>query len=65
MESKSPISSKTLWVNGLSIAAVVITALTSHELIVEHPAVMSGLTVALSAINMGLRFLTNSPLKAK
>jgi len=61
--SKSPFSSKTLWVNGLTLAAVVLTALVDHQLIVENPAVLAALTMGLSAVNMVLRFVTSQPVK--
>jgi len=61
--SKSPFASKTLWVNGLTLAAVVLTALVDHSLITENPAVLASLTMGLSAVNMVLRFLTNKPVK--
>ena len=62
--NKSPFASKTLWINGLTIAGVVITALVNHELIMEHPGVMSAMTIALSGINMVLRFMTGQPITA-
>ena len=61
--SKSPFASKTLWVNGLTLAAVVLTALVDHQLITENPAVVAALTMGLSAVNMILRFVTSQPVK--
>lgn len=63
--SKSPFASKTLWVNGLTLAAVVLTALVDHTLIIDSPAVLAALTMGLSAVNMVLRFLTNKPLSGR
>lgn len=62
MNSKSPFASKTLWINGLTIAGVIITALVNHELITQNPGVMSALTIALSGINMILRFISGTSI---
>lgn len=63
--SKSPVASKTLWVNGLTLGVVVLTALVDHTLITENPAILAALTMALSGANMVLRFLTNKPLSSR
>jgi len=60
--SKSPLASKTLWVNGLSLAAAIITVLVDHQLILQYPAVVAGLTMGLSAVNMILRYFTTKPV---
>ena len=59
---KSPLTSKTLWFNGLSLAAAIITVLVDHQLILQYPAVVAGLTMAASAVNMVLRYFTTKPV---
>lgn len=60
---KSVLKSKTMWANMLVLAAGVATYLQGHELIAENPAIVSGITVAIAVINMGLRFVTVEPIK--
>lgn len=57
---KKATESKTMWFNGLTIAAVIIATLINHELIVENPLVVSVLGVVQAAVNMGLRYITNT-----
>jgi hypothetical protein len=58
---KSPVYSKTLWVNGLAIAAVVLGSLTSQADLFSAETI-KWLTVGLALVNFGLRFVTAEPL---
>lgn len=49
--------SKTVWVNALTLAASVVTAMQSQY------GDVATLTAALAAVNLGLRFVTGSPVK--
>lgn len=60
VEPKSLLASKTLWVNVLTAAAAVLTALSGSELI---PAtVMPYIVVGLAAVNILLRTITTQPV---
>lgn len=54
-------ASRTLWVNGLTIAAAVLTALSgvSHAIPAEY---MPYIVTGLAAVNFALRFVTNAPV---
>jgi hypothetical protein len=52
--------SKTLWVNGLTLTAAIITALTNSELIANNPQLFAWLSAALAGVNLVLRFLTTT-----
>ena len=62
IDPKSPWASKTLWINGLTLAVTVLTVLSgmSDKL---PPQAMPWIVGALALANFGLRFLTDSPLK--
>lgn len=61
MDSKPIWQSKTFWVNGLTLAAAVLTALSGQS---QHipadwlPYIASG----IAAVNIALRFLTDKPV---
>jgi len=55
--------SKTLIVNGLSLAVAVITAVAGSTLVQDYPQAAASCAAALAAINMALRFLTVTALK--
>lgn len=58
--AKSPIKSKTLWFNILSIAAIILADEHFKEIIGNHAAI---LFVLQSIVNIGLRFVTTKPVK--
>lgn len=60
LEPKSWLASKTLWLNGLTLAAVVLTALSGSPII--PPTALPYVVGALAAVNFALRFLTDAPL---
>lgn len=59
MEKKSPLKSKTVWVNVLTTFAGVITGATG---MIPPPALPYALAV-VGAINVALRFMTTQPIK--
>lgn len=63
MEPKSPLTSKTIWVNVITLLAVAVTAVADHTIITENPVLAGGAAVATALVNLALRFVTKSPLK--
>lgn len=63
MPTKSPLKSKTIWVNMLIIGAGVLSYVAGHELVVDNATVVSMLTIAVGVVNVALRFLTNAGVK--
>ena len=63
MEAKSPLKSKTVWVNVLTLLALSLTAVADHTIITENPVLVGGVAVATSLVNLALRMVTKSPLK--
>ena len=59
---KSPISSRTLWLNGLTIAAAILTALTGAADKLP-PEAMPYIVGGLALVNFALRFLTRVPIE--
>ena len=62
-EVKSPLKSKTVWVNMLVIGGGVLAYVAGHELMVDNTAAVAALGVAVGVINVVLRFVTKSPVK--
>lgn len=60
---KSPLKSKTLWVNLLTLAAAVIAAASGQDWIAQNPQVTAVLGAVLGGVNIVLRFLTSEPIK--
>lgn len=60
---KTPIKSKTVWLNSLLLASAVFGFLTQHELLREHPVAIAALVVAQSVCNLILRFKTKEPIR--
>lgn len=58
---KSPFASKTLWINGLTIAAVILSSLTTQTDLFSAET-MKWITVGLALTNFGLRFVTTEPI---
>ena len=64
METKSLIESKTVWFNGLSILALIITDLAANDAVRDMlGAKIFYLMIAGSAVNMAIRFFTTKPIK--
>jgi hypothetical protein len=61
-EPKSWLASKTLWINGLTLAAAALLAVSNSPVL---PAEFTPYVVgALAVVNVALRFFTDSPLKS-
>jgi hypothetical protein len=60
MLAKSPLASKTLWINGLTLAVSVLTAVAAPDVL--PPSVAPYLVAALAVANLVLRFLTTKPI---
>ena len=64
MATKTPIQSKNLWFNGLSVLALVITDLMANDAVRDMlGAKIFYLMIAGSVVNMGIRFFTEKPIK--
>lgn len=59
---KSPLYSKTLWINGLTVVIAVLTAVSGMADQIP-PQAMPYIVAAIAVANFALRFLTDSPLK--
>lgn len=60
---KSPITSRTLWFNILTVAAGAVAYLAGSEIIVENWAAMVPMLLAVQgAVNIALRFMTSKPI---
>ena len=59
---KSWTQSKTVIVNGLSLAAGVLTVAVGSELVAQYPRTAATLASALYAVNIALRFITSVPI---
>lgn len=55
--------SKTIWVNGLSAAVAVLTALQGQAIIQDYPRASAAVVAGLGVLNIGLRIITYLPLE--
>lgn len=62
-QAKSPLASKTVWFNLLTLVGVGITAVADHAIVAENPVLVGGLAVASAVVNLFLRFATKAPIK--
>lgn len=60
---KSPVSSKTVWFNILSLVAGVCAYVAGAEQLAEYPAVAPIFVAVAGAVNIVLRFMTTEPIK--
>lgn len=60
---KSPLASKTVWINFLTVLVGALTVLTGSEWIQDHPALAAVLLLILGLVNVVLRFISTTPLK--
>ena len=58
---KSIWKSKTWWVNALTLAATVGTAIAGSDLIAEHPQAAAIAASVVAGVNMALRLITSVP----
>ncbi|TXH41138.1 MAG: hypothetical protein E6Q97_38255 [Desulfurellales bacterium] len=63
MESKSALSSKTVWVGILTTAAATLGFLQGQEFIVQYPKAVAGIGAAVGLLTIVLRFMTTVPIK--
>lgn len=64
-ETKSVLASKTVWVNILSLVAISLTAVADSSIITENPALVGGVAVAISVVNLLLRLVTKTAISVK
>lgn len=58
---KSPFASRTLWLNGLTVAAAVLTVLSGMSANLP-PQAMPYIVGGLAVVNFALRFITTQPV---
>lgn len=61
--SKSPLLSKTIWFNVLSLLAVAVAAVSEHAIVTENALLVGGFAVATALVNVGLRLVTKTAIK--
>ena len=59
---KSWIQSKTIILNGLTLAASLLTVVAGSELVADYPRAAAGIVAALAAVNVALRLVTYLPV---
>lgn len=62
METKPAVQSKTIILNLISTVVAVATAVGGEHWVSAYPKVTAGIGAVLFIANIGLRFLTNSPV---
>jgi len=60
---KSPVISKTLWFNILTLAAAALTVWSDSSIIADNPTAAGILLIVTSVVNVFLRVVTKEPLK--
>jgi len=60
---KSPLKSKTVWVNLLVLTVGVLGYLSGNDVITQYPQVVSVLGAVVGGLNIVLRFVTSKPIK--
>ena len=60
---KSPLASKTVWVNVLTLAIAVAAAVQGQDWIAANPQVTAIIGAVVGGLNIALRFLTSKPIK--
>ena len=63
MEPKSVLTSRTVWLNLLILAAGVVGFVAGHEVIAEYPQVVAILAAVEGGLNIILRLVTTQPIK--
>jgi hypothetical protein len=64
-KAKSPLASKTVWLNALTLVAAVGLALLGTDLVKNHPQAVAWIGAAVAVANVVLRFVTSVPIEAK
>lgn len=62
MDSKSPLLSKTLWLNGITLLIALLGALAGQEWIKENPQWTATIGTAVAMLNIVNRFFTEKPV---
>jgi hypothetical protein len=62
MTPKSPLQSKTIWVNILTIIAATTAFVAGNDVMAQYPQVVAALVAAQGLLNVVLRFVTYKPL---
>jgi hypothetical protein len=62
MDPKSPLASRTVWFNILTLVAGVAAYVAGSDVMAEYPAVVPVFAAVAGAVNIVLRFLTSKPI---
>lgn len=62
MWSKSLFASKTFWVNAIAATVTILTAVVDSDLVIRYPQLAQGFALAVSLLNVYLRWLTDTPV---
>lgn len=62
MNAKPIWQSKTIWVNGLTLAAGVLSLVAGSDLIAAFPRAAAAVVTTLGVVNVALRFVTTTPI---
>jgi hypothetical protein len=63
MTPKSPLKSKTIWVNSLMLLAALLATTINHDVIASYPEAIPVLGAIAAAVNIVLRFVSSEPIK--
>jgi len=60
---KSPLASKTIWVNVITLVVTLAAAAQGQDWIAQNPQVTAILGAVIGGLNIALRFITSKPIK--
>ena len=60
---KSPLASKTLWVNLIVIGVAALVGINNCEVIAQYPQAVAWIGSAIGVMNVVLRLVTKEPIK--
>ena len=61
--TKSPLKSRTIWVNGLMLLAALLATTVNHDVLTQYPEAVPVLGAVAAAVNIVLRFISTDPIK--
>ena len=61
-KGKAVWQSRTIWVNGLTLLAGVLSLLSGSHLVATNPALVSAFVTGAAVVNVALRFVTDQPI---